>query len=263
MAGEVKQYLRRIWIVEHSKAYKSEVERVLKLIRTTHAGRTVVKFVADHANWLLIAPFKPTEDDRVNAYAYSKSWNDSLEVGQVGYRELKLPGGIVIKVPAAFGTGIGSKVFIDFHPATYRELIRRQKGYIAPGDGPGEVLLHEMVHAYRMQTGKLRYDPVDANPHMDDVEEFYSILTQNVYRSERGFTSLRRDHQGHTKLGKDLADSEWYYDEYKKEIDAWFGAQRTFCLAMALSPAKFNPFRHAAIEMGLMPRPTTPMALPR
>ena len=261
MAGEVVRYHRNIWILEHSMAYRAEVERVLKLIRTTVAGQTVVGFVSDHPKALLIMPFRPTAKDPVNAYAYAKDWGDSLAVGQVGWATIELPGGIVIRVPRAIGTGQGSIVYIDFHPATYREVIKRQGGHIAPGDGPGEVLLHEMVHAHRMQVGISRNDAVDENPKMDNVEEFCSILSQNVYRSERGFTSLRRDHHGHEKLEDYLADSEFYYDEYKKQIDDWFDTQRGFCLAMAKSPAKFNPFRHAAIEFGLLPRPTVPMAL--
>jgi hypothetical protein len=262
MAGEVVRYHKNIWILEHSKPYRTEVERVLKLIRSTNAGNTVVDFVAGHRMALLILPFKPSAEDRVNAYAYAKEWADSLKEGHIIWNEITLPGGIVIRVPKVIGTGKGSITYIEFHPATFREVIKRQGGYIAPGDGPGEVLLHEMVHAYRKQAGLARRDPVDINPKMDNVEEFYSILSQNVYRSERGFKSLRADHHGHTHLDRGLSDSEWYYDEYKTDIDAWFVEQRSFCLSMAKSPAKFNPFRHAAIQMGLMKEPPVPMALP-
>jgi len=262
MAGEVVRYHKNIWILQHSVAYRTEVERVLKLIRSTKAGTTVVEFVADHRLALLILPFKPTAKDPVNAYAYAKDWGDSLKEGHVIWNEITLPGGIVIRVPKVIGTGKGSIAYVDFHPATYHELIKRQGGYIAPGDGPGETLLHEMVHAYRKQAGLARRDVVDANEKMDNVEEFYSILSQNVYRAERGFKKLRADHWGSSVLSHSLADSEFYYDEYKKEIDSWFGEQRAFCMAMAKSPAWFNPFKHAAIELGYMPKPTTPMALP-
>jgi hypothetical protein len=261
MAPRSVQYRGNIWILESSVAYRREVERYLNLIRTTRAGRILTDLIGNHRRWTLIMPFKPTAKDPVNAYAYAKTYADSLAKDYVATKPFTLPGGFVIQLPTAIGTGQGSMVYIDYHPATYRQVIKN-KGYIAPGDGPGEVLFHQMTHGYRMLTGVARNDPVAGHERMDDIEEFYAILTANVYRSERGFHLLRKDHWGHEKLSRGLSYPEAYYDEYKLQIDNWFAKQRAFCLQMAHVSANFNPFRVAAIKLGLMQGPLVSMRLP-
>ena len=160
------------------------------------------------------------------------------------------------------GVGGGSPVTIEYHPATYRELIKRKRR-IDPGDGPGEVLFHEMVHAMRAMFAKYSDTTVFENLRMDDFEEFCAILAQNIYRQERGFTSLRRDHWGHARLEGDLLDSGAYYEKYRPSIDKWFASQGGFCLELARSNVKFNPLREAAIAKGLMqPPPPVSMRLP-
>jgi hypothetical protein len=93
------------------------------------------------------------------------------------------------------GVGGGSPVTIEYHPANYRELNKRKRR-TDPGYGPGEVLFHEMVHAMRRMLAKRTSDTVYEDLRMDDFEEFCSILAANIYRQERGFTSLRKDHWG-------------------------------------------------------------------
>ena len=63
-------------------------------------------------------------------------------------------------------------------------------------------------------------------------------------------------------MKKGLRHSDTHYENYQALIDKWFDEQRSFCLDMAKSSAKFNPFREAAIAKGLMPAPTIPMRLP-
>lgn len=262
MAPPSVRYRGNIWILETSVAYRREVTRYLELIRSTQAGRILTNLVSQHRRWMLIMPFKPTAKDPVNAYAYAQTYADSLAKDYVVMKPFTLPGGFVIQIPSVVGTGQGSMVYVDYHPATYRQVIKN-KGYIAPGDGPGEVLFHEMTHGHRMQVGLAHNDPVAANEQMDDIEEFYAIMAANVYRSERGFHLLRKDHWGHEKLSRGLSYSDAYYDEYKTEIDAWFGKQRAYCLEMARVPADFNPFRVAAIKLGLMQGSLVPMRLPK
>ena len=159
------------------------------------------------------------------------------------------------------GEGGGSPVTIEYHPAMYREVIKR-KGHMDPGDGPGEVLFHEMVHAMRAMLAKYVRTTVFEDLRMKDIEEFCAIVAQNIYRQERGFTSLRRDHWGHARLEGDLLDSRTYYEKYQPSIDRWFATQKAFCLELARSNVKFNPLREAAIAMGLMAPPPVPMRLP-
>jgi hypothetical protein len=51
----------------------------------------------------------------------------------------------------------------------------KRKGRIDPGDGPGEVLFHEMVHAMRRMLAKRTSETVREDLRMDDFEEFCSI----------------------------------------------------------------------------------------
>lgn len=157
------------------------------------------------------------------------------------------------------GTGEGSDVELNYHPAAYRQL-NKTLGFIGMGSGPGEVLLHELVHALRMTTGITLYENVPERRNMDDFEEFCSILAANMYRSARGFTKLRYDHhpandkapwRGGSELPASLRDSKRYYQEFKPEIVKWFNNQRAFCVALAGSCAPFNPMAVAASDLGI------------
>jgi Effector protein len=255
-------YSGNVWIWEVSVAYRHEVEKYLNLVRTTQAGQTLFRHLNFRTNWLLIQPFVPTAKSPVNADATPKTWADAAPLGYIAsVTQLTFPGIAPIDFPTSIGTGVGTTVYVHFHPATWTELNKRV-GYISPGNGPGEVLYHEMVHGLRELKGQLRYrDKVVGEPDMDSVEEFYAIMAANVYRSERGFSHLRHDHRLFSPLHGDLRNPENYYQNYKTYIDQWFNEHRAYCLDMAKSPAKFNPFQNAAVELGLMPRPQTSMKL--
>ena len=261
MASAVR-YNGNVWIWEISVAYRREVEKYLDLVRSTQAGQILFRHLNFRDNWLLIQPFVPTASDPVNSDAAPKAWADAAPLGYIASTtQLKFPGIAPIDFPTSIGTGAGTSVYVHFHPATWTELNRRV-GYLTPGNGPGEVLYHEMVHGLRELKGQLRYrDKVAGEPNMDSVEEFYAIMAANVYRSERGFTQLTHDHRLFSWLRADLRDPANYYGNFKIYIDQWFNEHRAYCLDMARSPAKFNPFQTAAVELGLIPKPQTSMRL--
>jgi hypothetical protein len=263
MAATFVKYLGNISILETSVAYRREVERYLDLMRTTRSGRILCSHINRKRGWMAIMPFNPTKIDPVNAFAYAdpRSEADASPKNYLLLSDLKLPNGVTVKLPYGVGTGAGSPVYVSYHPATWRQLIKNS-GRIPTGAGPAAILIHEMTHGLRMMCGLLRTDdPVTGNVDMDDIEEFNAILTANVYLSERGMTSMRASHHGFSSLDKTMSDSEVYYDTYKNEIDGWFNEQMAYCMEMAAIPTKFNPFREAAIARGLMQRPMTPMAL--
>lgn len=256
-------YSGNIWIWESSKAYRHEVEKVLARMLTTQAGKDLVRHIhSKSAQWMLISPFNPSKDDKMNAYASPRSAADAAPAGYVADTiEINIPMAGKIEVPILFGTGKGSRVDIIYHPATWHQL-NKNMGHIAPGAGPGEIMFHEMVHGHREQCGLLRYrDQVASEPNMSSVEEFYAIAASNVYRSERGFTKLRSDHAGFKPLAANLMDPFTYYEHYKSYMETWFKEQKAYCLDLAKAPAKFNPFRVAAVEMKLMTGPAVPMRL--
>lgn len=242
MSGPIK-YHGNIWIQEDSAAYRREVERVLALIQSTRSGQTLIRHINYTHGKMTIAPFVPTEGEPVGAGA-----DPASPAGAA-------PAGFVVSPPdkASYtGTHAGSDTTIHFHPATWREVNKR-RGYIAVGNGPGEVLFHEMVHGFRELGGWEQLGRAMADePLMTSVEELYAILAANVYRSDRGFTLLRADHRLKSPAITDARKYQsGYYEQYQAYIDKWFQEQRAFCIDMANVPTKFNPFREAAVHLGL------------
>jgi hypothetical protein len=157
------------------------------------------------------------------------------------------------------GTGVGADVNLAYHPAAFREIMKNAGGAVPMGFGPAEVLYHELVHAQRMIAGAILRENVPQAWGMDDFEEFCAIVAANMYRSARGFKSLRFDHQpanekapwrGNTVLPPELADSKKYFERFKPQFVKWFNNQRDFCLALAASKAPFNPMKVAAAQLG-------------
>lgn len=263
MAAKFVQYVGNISILESSVAYRKEVARYLDLMRTTQSGRILCSHINRKRGWMAVIPFNPTKIDPVNAFAQAdrRTLRGASPENYLLLSELKLPDGTTVKVPFGVGTGVGSSVYVSYHPATWRQLIKNA-GAIPTGAGPAAILIHEMTHGFRMMSGQLRgNDPVTGNADMDDVEEFYAILVANVYTSERGLPAIRASHHGFDTLGKVMSDPEVYYETYDTEIDAFFNEQMAFCMDMARIKTKFNPFRVAAIARGLMPGSMTSMAL--
>ena len=260
MAGEFLPYLGNILVLNLHKAYRREVVHYLDLMRTTESGRILCKFINQQPGWMAIIPYKPTAEDPVNAYAQQDSWADAAPKDTVVWGTFTIAADLKIPMPLGLGTGKGSNVYVRYHPATWTEHNKRA-GRILPGAGPGEILFHEMLHGYRMLTGNLRQDKVPGYPEFDDIEEFYAILAANVYRTQRGFRAHRFNHHGFAKLDPSMDSSLAFYTMFQDVIDAWFTQQQPYCMAMARTVAKFNPFRAAAVTLKLMPGPITSMAL--
>lgn len=244
----------RLLVFSGHVPYRREVELQLQRMQTTAAGRNVLKFIGAGRKDVRILPFRPTNKEPVNAYArpdLSENYSNAYAKGAPLMMPLKI-GNYDIMLPTAadYGTGRGISTVVEYSPATWLEVNRRAK-VVRPGEGPAEVLIHELTHAMRMGHG-IYYDfSVWNNMRMDNYEEFCSILVANVYRSERGFTHMRLNHWGSDamRLG---ATGATYYAKYSDLIDRWFSAQKDFCLAMASVNAKFNPFQAAAETLGLI-----------
>lgn len=260
-ARGVFQYRQNIHVLEDPVAYRKEVVRYLDLVQTTYAGRTLITHINQRGRHLLIIPYVPANEPEagpVNAYPHADSYEASFPSGWPLMNTVNLPGVGDIQLPTV-GTGAGSAVTLKYHPATYRQLIANQRR-MNPGDGPGEVLFHEMVHVLQMMTGTRNTAAVPEEPGMGSFEEFCSILAANMYRSERGFKQLRKNHDWHKPLESNLADSQAYAAFFSTQIEKWINLQMAFCLDLAASPAKFNPLKFVAAGMGLSVR--TLMQLP-
>jgi hypothetical protein len=72
----------------------------------------------------------------------------------------------------------------------------------AAGATDDEVLLHEMLHAYRQLSGRSDSDACNVPPEKqyDTIGEFWAIVVTNIYMSEKGKKHLRQDHHSFTPL---------------------------------------------------------------
>ena len=251
----------RLLVFSGHVPYRREVELQLQRMQTTAAGRNVLKFIGAGSKDVRILPFRPSKSDPVNAAArpdLSEQWSNAYSKNAPLMMPFEINGNTVM-LPTKFdyGTGRGIDTVVEYSPATWREVNHRTKA-VRPGEGPAEVLIHELTHAMRMGHGIFFDFTVAKNMKMDNYEEFCAILVANVYRSERGFTHMRLGHHGAEAM-RLAATGATYYAKYADLIDKWFSAQRDFCLAMASVNAKFNPFTAAAESLGLIPKaPTRP-----
>jgi hypothetical protein len=135
------------------------------------------------------------------------------------------------------GSGRGSDTVIWFTPQDYI------KTSSLPGGRPDEVLLHEMVHALRMEMGLNLCLAMDDG--FDTVEEFYAILIANIYRSECGYRDLRANHNGKQMLAAPLTDDSRFYKQWKDKIDRLCREMSALCNVLAAVPCAFNPIRRS------------------
>ena len=283
MANHFKYpHCENIIINEVNVAYRKEVVHYLDLVRTTYTGRRLCEFILRRKPlFVVITPVRPSKDHSVNnAYSIASSTEDAymkdypvMDKLEWKALDLKL---MVPVLPLTFGTGNGSNSLVEYHPATWRQMMKN-KHRLDPGAGPGEILFHELVHSMRELNGKFVNQGVAENSDMDDFEEFCAVLAANLYRQERGFKVLRESHLGYTavpgprrftmswplKDGKrqtvteiitpdpDLMDPKQYYQFYKAQIKKWFDTQQDFCVAMARSAVDHNPLAIAADDLGI------------
>jgi hypothetical protein len=264
---------QNIKIAEVNIAYRNEVARYLDLIGTTFSGRRLFEFIAMKPDKLvIIQPVRPGGPIN-DAGATPANEADGYDANDVVMSPVTLFGKKIMVATLVRGTGAGTDVIVEYHPATWRERAKR-RGVIDPGAGPGEVLFHELVHSMRDVHGKTLRHNVWENLDMNDFEEFCAVAASNIYRQERGFKALRANHNGFTALrgettysektrapngatvvttvtidGDPLTNPTNYYNFYKNEFKKWFDSQIDFCKAMARSTVAFNPFAVAAKDL--------------
>jgi SAM-dependent methyltransferase len=145
-----------------------------------------------------------------------------LTRGRLGAKALFLPADLSrpLDFPAAAFDLVLSALVLDYvadWAAVMREFFRvlRQPRHLvfqsplfAQNRGPDDTLLHELVQPLRQMRGLWTAYPTRTRGY--DNEEYFAILVQNTYGSEKGLTTLRRDHHGGTALKGPLATSEGF-----------------------------------------------------
>ena len=109
-----------------------------------------------------------------------------------------------------------------------------------------EVLLHELVHAFRHATGKLDKQGLDNGlAFYEDNEEFNAVLMQGIYASERK-TPVRASHFGKYELHREFDTSISFFKqstEAFKWVEKFCNDHPGFTRRLATIPLRFNPIR--------------------
>jgi hypothetical protein len=95
--------------------------------------------------------------------------------------------------------------------------------------------------------GKMHCEGIGDNPGYTTYEEFFAIVVSNMYRSEKGLTTLRKDHAGFDSLPPDLTDPEKFLkdasntDHIQKAVEE--DPKKILMNHLADVPCRFNPFK--------------------
>lgn len=134
---------------------------------------------------------------------------------------------------------------ISFSPAMWKT-----GGVCSGGTGLGkeedEILLHELLHAFRAVRGtadKTSFYKPEKMYH--DIEELFAILITNIYMSEKGKTKFRRDHVGFGELPAKWSTSEGFMkdQDFFYWVEKFWFAEPQFVGMISAMQIPFNPFR--------------------
>ena len=221
----------------------------LTTIPPFQSSKAVVDALSRSGRATLIVPTQPyaTTTEPVESTEWlkrSSNWKDATRTDAPplycadGPVENRNSTGTPLPLGGQKGSGRGSDTVINFTPQDYI------KTCALPGGRPDEVLLHEMVHALRMELGLNLCLGMDDG--YDTSEEFYAILIANIYRSESGYRDLRANHNGKQMLAAPLTDDGQFYKQWKDKIDSLIREMPpSLSNSIAAVPCAFNPIRRA------------------
>ena len=177
--------------------FERQVVERLRQLQTFETGRVVLGEVMRLPRRLTIQPWA---GPGVNAEARPVSWADGEPRG------VPVFDGLGQRIAGLRGTGLGSDAVVSYSPTvaavdaggwtpTMRAAWQAMSGHASPAPGAecGEMLLHELVLAYRYMLGVAHPRPMRLN--FDTREEQIALVVTNVYSAERGARPLRADHR--------------------------------------------------------------------
>ena len=184
-------------------SYVASVQQCMAVVRASRVGQAVLRHL-----WKQLE-IRPWRNTRQNASARPLQRADARPAGQPDRYDSDSfhtahddTGHAIEWMPR--GTGRGSDVLVRFTPALYLSPSAPiPAGRLVPRYADS-TLLHELVHAVRMMWGvmnTLRFETGrdDRVWGFHNSEEFYAILIENMYRSERGLP-MRADHLSDRRL---------------------------------------------------------------
>jgi hypothetical protein len=200
-------------VIQGSPAYEKGVLEQLNKLWDTWTGWAVLRGIIDTTKTVTIVPYSEADRKKMgsgNAYARAKnSWAAS-----------PLPG---------FGPK-GSDSEVHFSPADFHAsrppVCYYRKTPAGPclagvsyaqNTGPDDALVHELVHSLREMRGQLNLVPTRTTGY-ENQEEYFAILLQNIYGSEKGLTIFRGNHLTNARLSKSLSTSETFLGKGQRPL---------------------------------------------
>jgi hypothetical protein len=157
--------------------------------------------------------------------------------------------------------GSGVNVIVQFKLNLSACAVDPKTKDFKPGGTPAETLFHELVHAFRLVTGKAtdRKGPLNPwipaslknYPDYDVVEDFFAILVANIFASETG-RPLRADHHGLTLMPSKLSTNNGFLaiEEYADLVREFCSDHNSVSQKLRDVPSPFNPIKEVLIGQG-------------
>jgi hypothetical protein len=156
-------------------------------------------------------------------------------------------------------------------------LIRFSPGYFPPGGkcnvdpvshlaqpagSAAEVLFHELIHAFRLVSGKFVNARIPKLPAYDEEDDFYAVVITNIFISETDPNRpLRESHQGHEPLPVYRATDEGFLtiDANWEYVTKFIHDHPEVSKQLRDVPSAFNPVRKVLEAKGhVLAFPATP-----
>ena len=216
--------------------YEREVDGVLGTVGSNRVGAALLQTIKTA---LVIVPH--TGSAR-NAYA---SGDHSDRAGNTGHRRYSCANATPLTdasgSPKRYSAGGGTSSTIKFTPSQWMTsgMAEHQHKSIGAGARRDEILFHEMAHSIRQMAGVMNCS--DAPAGFDTKDEYWSVLTSNIYASAYN-RPLRKNHHGFTQIS--LADATAYFAKYAVMTGWMCREMPVFTRAVSdIAWIAFNPFR--------------------
>jgi Effector protein len=170
--------------IKNTEAWTQAVREDIKKISQTKVGSLLLRSIKHHGQVIFIRPRRSTDCNAETGYGEEIHNKGSLHAG----------------------TG----ATISFNPEIYKVGGVCETKHLEMGGihiQSHETLLHELVHAFRKVSGKLKQIPLGKGlAFYNTNEEFNAVLVQGIYASERR-TPVRASHFHHFEIDKKLNGS--------------------------------------------------------
>ena len=189
-------------VIKGSPAYEKSVLEQLNKLWDTWTGWAVLRGILDTTKTVTIVPYSAADRKEMgsrNAYARGTSSRGACD-SEVHFSAEEFQG----PLPSCYYRQAPAGPCLV--PAHYAQNV-----------GPDDCLVHELVHSLREMRGQLNLVPTRTTGY-ENQEEYFAILLQNIYGSEKGLTIFRGNHLTNARLSKSLSTSETFLGKGQRPL---------------------------------------------